>query len=161
MDLHIESRLSNRSEAGLIACDDCKPAYYCSDNHLTLFEACTSHPARTGMSARLIKEFMSMSLLQTSSSTGPTDHVLPTWTSLIDSRWEDEIQQELKKTYLNHPQFVQILPASIRAVSANLTLPMTILYALKLPDSTLAWTCKDRLTIHVSSRTDTQLLNPR
>ncbi|KAJ7118362.1 hypothetical protein C8R44DRAFT_790625 [Mycena epipterygia] len=75
------------------------------------------------------------------------DRVLPAWTSLAGSSWEREFGDDMRKS-IGVPASLPIAPW-LRAASDNLTLAMTILYALEQLNDDHAWTTKHTLTVHI------------
>lgn len=70
-----------------------------------------------------------------------------TWTTLNGTSWEKEFGDELRQS-IRVPDAHSMGPW-IRAASDNLSMPMTILYALEQLNDDDAWTRKHTLTIHV------------
>ncbi|KAJ7443996.1 hypothetical protein FB451DRAFT_1568504 [Mycena latifolia] len=77
------------------------------------------------------------------------DRVKSSWSSLVGTSWASEFS-DLMRSSVGVPDSRPMAPW-IRAASDNLTLPMTILYALERLKDDDAWTKKHTLAIHVSS----------
>ncbi|KAF7344015.1 Zinc finger mynd domain-containing protein 17 [Mycena venus] len=72
---------------------------------------------------------------------------LSAWMSLEGLSWEGELSDEIRKSF-GIPASLSTMPW-IRAISDNLTMGMTILYALEKLNDGDAWTRKHTLTVHI------------
>lgn len=77
------------------------------------------------------------------------ERVKAPWAPVDGLTWDGEFAEHLRSS-VGIPANLPIAPW-IRAASDNLTIPMTILYALEKLNDTDAWTKKPTLTIHVGS----------
>ncbi|KAJ6462370.1 hypothetical protein C8R47DRAFT_1158414 [Mycena vitilis] len=75
------------------------------------------------------------------------ERILPTWMSLNGTSWETQFGGEMRQS-AGFPETVAV-GKLIRIASDNLSMPMTILYALEQLNVDDAWTRKQTLTIHI------------
>ncbi|KAJ6451663.1 hypothetical protein C8R47DRAFT_1061840 [Mycena vitilis] len=75
----------------------------------------------------------------------------PAWTTLTGTSWAKEFGDEMRKSI--SVQEARSMAPRIRAASDNLSMPMTILYALEQLNNDDAWTRKHTLTIHIIGAT--------
>ncbi|KAJ6502868.1 hypothetical protein C8R47DRAFT_969635 [Mycena vitilis] len=75
------------------------------------------------------------------------DRTTSAWTTLSGTSWEKEFGDEMRKS-IGVPEARPMGPW-IRAASENLSMPMTILYALEQLNDNDVWTRKHTLTIHM------------
>ncbi|KAJ7607994.1 hypothetical protein DFH06DRAFT_1249125, partial [Mycena polygramma] len=79
----------------------------------------------------------------------------PAWTTLTGTSWEKEFGDEMRKSI--GVQEARSMGPRIRAASDNLSMPMTILYALEQLNNDDAWTRKHTLTIHMIGASEKEI----
>ncbi len=130
-------------------------AFYCCDEHWEAIrhihqeQASEEGPTQCQINQQVRADILFADLMSGMSvpfSWAP-ERVKDAWHSLEGATWESEYQEDVQRA------FGADLPASVvvRASSNQLSMPMTILWALEHLNEGDAWTMKETLTIHVSA----------
>ncbi|KAK0184854.1 hypothetical protein F5146DRAFT_938103 [Armillaria mellea] len=139
--------------SSLSSCPDCKMAFYCCDEHWEAIrhihqeQSSEEGPTQCHINQQVRADILFadfMSGMSVPFAWAP-ERVKDAWHTLEGATWESEYQEDVQHA------FGADLPASVvvRAASNQLSMPMTILWALEHLNEGDAWTIKETLTIHI------------
>ncbi|KAF8881411.1 hypothetical protein CPB84DRAFT_1735217 [Gymnopilus junonius] len=171
----IEARLANQntSPSVLKPCPGCALSFFCCDLHwLSMKSKHQDEPSKYSrenlshceMNRRCFDDMRCSQILLPGSNVGEFNWVpertVPSWSSLQDSDWTHYLS-DLANTLSSHSsKGHDFLEAALRAVSENLSMPMTILWGLEiLNGDDDSWTMKEVLNIHVIGAAEVEIMN--
>ncbi|KAJ7667263.1 hypothetical protein B0H17DRAFT_1088895 [Mycena rosella] len=146
--------------AHLIPCPQCNISFCCSPAHWEAARALHHGPCEEGHDGLshcemnrevrgdvMFEEAIAGAHDESGQFLWAPDRVKAAWSSLAAVSWVTELGDEMRSA-IRVPEERSMAPW-IRAASDNLTMPMTILYALEQLKEDDAWTRKHTLTIHI------------
>ncbi|KAH9481764.1 hypothetical protein JR316_0006291 [Psilocybe cubensis] len=156
-------------------CPDCSLTFSCSEQHWDLVK--TAHrqkPCRDSWSKQsqcamdvicAADYNMGHSMTTVAESVAPLDwspeHIQPSWVSLRNTNWHKLLYSDLKSdmatNYGLRMSDAQLMPI-LRGATENLSMSMTILWALELLNTDTSWTKKSALNIHILGVTIAELV---
>ncbi|KAG7443809.1 uncharacterized protein BT62DRAFT_901802 [Guyanagaster necrorhizus] len=148
--------------SSLSSCPDCKMAFYCCDDHWEAVRHIHRDQAyEEGLTQCQINQQLRADILFAGLMSGmpvpfswAPERLKDAWLTLQGATWENEYQDDVRSA------FGAALPTSVvvRAVSNQLSMPMTILWALEHLNEGDAWTTKETLTIHIVGAYEAEVL---
>ncbi|KAG6918728.1 hypothetical protein DXG01_012213 [Tephrocybe rancida] len=168
--LRVEAATHNGTSASspvsLKACDTCKMAFYCSQEHWDAVqhkhaeEACEDgHDglSQCRMNQELLQDVMFVNLMARASSmefSWAPERVVQSWKSLKDTDWITDYSSKILEDF-GIP--AELADPFVRAASVGLSMPMTILWGLENLNTDDQWTRKETLTIHVLGASNVEI----
>ncbi|KAJ6474577.1 hypothetical protein DFH09DRAFT_461466, partial [Mycena vulgaris] len=153
--------------AHLQPCTQCNLSFCCSPAHWVAARALHHGPCEDGHDGlshcemnREVRGDLMFDAMLAHEEAGPflwaPNRIKATWTSVKGISWDAELGQEMRAA-INIPEARPTAPW-VRAASNNLSMPMTILYALERLNVDVAWTRKHTLTVHILGPAQQELL---